>query len=203
MAGTAPCQSRAINGRLEPVELADRALIADGARIESGLRLEQQDVGLLGSDGQVVDPMRHVHELAFIHPHVAVAELDKEPAFHDEKQLVLYVMVMPHELALDLDELHVGVVDLAHDLRAPMVVELPELLGEVHATHARRPPDALVPPFPSGCPPVRLSVRSCGKAGSIRRRQGSSGSPRRRTGSSRCGAVCCTPSRATTRRSRT
>src|SRR5438046_8174700 len=82
-------------------------------------------------------------------------------------------MVMPHELAFDLDELHVGVIELPYDLRAPVVVELPELLGEVHATHARRPPDALVPPFPSGCPPVRLSVRSCGKTGSIRRRRGS------------------------------
>src|SRR5207244_10638835 len=137
------------------------------------LRLEQQHVGLLRSDGQVVDPTRHDHELAFVHPHVPVAELDQEPAFHHEKQLVLYVMVMPHELALDLDELHVAVVELTYDLRAPVVVELPELLGEVHATHARRPPAALVPPFPSGCPPVRLSGRPCGKTGSIRRRRGS------------------------------
>src|SRR2546430_4853965 len=82
-------------------------------------------------------------------------------------------MVMPHELALELDELHVGVIEVTYDLRAPVVVELPELLDEVHATHARRPPDALVPPFPSGCPPVRLSVRSCEKTGSTRRRQGS------------------------------
>src|SRR5207248_10917361 len=58
-------------------------------------------------------------------------------------------ILMPHELALDLDELHVGVVELTYDLRAPVVVELPELLGEVHATHARRPPDALVPAIPS------------------------------------------------------
>src|SRR5207244_10766146 len=83
----------------------------------------------------------------------------------------------PHELALELDELHVGVIELTYDLRAPVVVELPELLDEVHATHARRPPDALVPPFPSGCPPVRLSVRSCEKTGSPR--------PRRRSRPSR------------------
>src|SRR5256885_11352556 len=174
MAGTAPCQSRAINGRLDPVELRDRALIADVPRIESGLRLEQQYVGLLGSDGQVVDPTRHDDELAFVHPHVAVAELDQQPASHDEKQLVLYVMVMPHELALDLDELHVGVVELTDDLRAPVVVELPELRRKIHAVHET------FPKWRSGgragwrTGKARLATaRSCGETGSIPRRRGS------------------------------
>src|SRR5207253_2929756 len=94
---------------------------------------------------------RDDHELPFAHPHLAVAELEQQPALHDEKQLVLQLVMMPHELAFDLDELDVAVVELAHDLRAPVLVELPEFLGQVHATHARRPPHGLVPPFPSAC----------------------------------------------------
>src|SRR4029077_9311348 len=122
--------------------------------------------------GHVVDPTRHDHELAFVHPHVAVAELDQQPAFHDEKQLVLYVMVMPHELALDLDELHVGVIELTYDLRAPVVVELPELRREIHAVHET------FPSWRSGGRAVwrteqaRLATaRSCARTGSIRPRQ--------------------------------
>src|SRR5438874_6354208 len=83
---------------------------------------------------------------------------------------------MPHEFALDLDELDVRVVELADDLRAPLFVELPEFLGEVHATHVRTPPDALVSSFPSGRPPDRLTARSCARTGSTRRRRGSASS---------------------------
>src|SRR5207302_6569815 len=127
----------------------------------------------------------HDDEFALLDPHLAVAELEQQPAFPHETPLVFAVVVVPHELAFDLDDLDVGVVELADDLRASMLVELPEFLREVHATHARRPPDGPGPSFPSGRPPVRLSVGSCGTTGSTR--------PRRRSAPSR---RMCAPSPA-------
>src|SRR5207245_1953576 len=176
--------SRAIKGRLDPVELADRALITDVPRVECGLRLEQQHVRLLGRHGEVFDAPRDDDELALAHRHVAVPELEQEPAFHDEKQLVLQLVMMPHELAFDLDEFHVGVVDFAHDLRAPMLVELPELRREIHAVHGTFPKwrsagravwrtGKASLAFQSAGPSVPPTARSCARTGSTRRRRGS------------------------------
>src|SRR2546430_3607790 len=164
--------------RSDPLELADRALIADVPRVEGGLRLEQQHVGRRERLGPVFAAARDDDELALAHRHVAVTEFEQQSAFYDEKQLVLGVVLMPHELAFDLDELDVAIVELAHDLGAPVLGELPEFLGEVHATHARRPPDGLVPSVPSGRSAVRLSVRSCARTGSTPRHRGSASSRR-------------------------
>src|SRR5881394_2367887 len=164
--------------RSDPVELLDRALIAAVPCVEGGLRLEQQYVGLRGRHGHVFDAARNDDELALAHRHVAVPELEQQPAFYDEEQLVLQIVMMPHEFAFDFDELDVAIVELADDLRAPVLGELLEFLGEVYATHARRPPDGLVPSVPSGRSAVPLSVRSCARTGSIPRRRGSASSRR-------------------------
>jgi hypothetical protein len=63
--------------------------------------------------------------------HDAIAELHVEPAVHYEKQLVLGVVSMPDELALELDELDVLAVELADDLRVPAGIEPGERFAKV------------------------------------------------------------------------
>ena len=46
--------------------------------------------------------------------------------------LVLVVVMMPHERALELDELHLLPVQLGRDARLPVVGDRGELLGERH-----------------------------------------------------------------------
>jgi hypothetical protein len=49
--------------------------------------------------------------------------------------LVLGLVMVPDELAAQLDDLHVHVVDAADDLRRPALREARELVGEVHDLH--------------------------------------------------------------------
>jgi len=83
----------------------------------------------------VLDPAWNDEELARIKRDDALAEMDFEMALENEEQLVFVLVVVPHELALELDELHVLAVELADDARTPVLRELPELLGEVYLLH--------------------------------------------------------------------
>ncbi len=57
----------------------------------------------------------------------------------DEEELVLRVVMVPDELALQLDELDLHVVDVADHARMPVVADPGELLGQVHGIHVRAP----------------------------------------------------------------
>ena len=49
--------------------------------------------------GQMLDAPRNYHELAFLQPYIAVAQLYQKTSLDDEKKLILGLVVMPHELA--------------------------------------------------------------------------------------------------------
>ena len=55
---------------------------------------------------------RHDEELAWPEDHVAVTHLDGELAAQDEEQLVGVVVLVPGEVALELDDPHVVVVEV-------------------------------------------------------------------------------------------
>src|SRR6266568_2137820 len=78
----------------------------------------------------LLDSPGHDNHFSFRELDVAVAELDPHPPLHDEKQLVLLLVLVPHEFPLELDELDGAVVDLADDLRAPMFVKQREFVSE-------------------------------------------------------------------------
>ena len=83
-------------------------------------------------DGAVLDALRHDQQLAGIEDHLPVTELHPQPPGDDPEELVLVVVVVPDELPLELDDLHVRVVQLADDLGAPPLVEACELLAALH-----------------------------------------------------------------------
>ena len=114
--------------RLDPLELVERPLVANVARVQRRLRLDQDDVRrpprrpagarrlcgtTISSPGsRMTSPSRSS---------IRIRPDD------DQEELVLVVVVVPDELAFELDDLDVGVVQLGDDLRAPVLVELPEL----------------------------------------------------------------------------
>src|SRR5450755_3235577 len=92
----------------------DGALTAGASGVRRAGALDQQHVRLaLGHVGAVLDAMRDDDHLALLDPLVAVAEMHQKPALDDEEELVLLLVVVPHERALNLDELDLEVVDLA------------------------------------------------------------------------------------------
>src|SRR5437667_7900244 len=96
---------------LQAVEVFDRALILHLAGVEGDVDLGGQRFGA------VLDAARDDDELTGADVAVAVAQLHAQAAGHDEEQLVLGVVMVPDELATQLDDLHVHVVHVADDLR--------------------------------------------------------------------------------------
>src|SRR5258707_4025470 len=82
--------------------------------------------------GKMFDAARDDDELAFFKPNVAFFELYQQGTLDHKKQFVFGFVMMPYELALELNKFHKGVVELADDLRAPVILEGIELLGQVH-----------------------------------------------------------------------
>src|SRR5258706_12680109 len=120
---------RAIN--LEPIELGDGAFIADVSRIQRGSRFEQEHVGLFLGDRQMLNAVRDNDELARLDHEVGVSQLHPQTALHDQKQLVLALVMVPDELALELRELHEVVIHRADNLRTPLILKPAEHFGEI------------------------------------------------------------------------
>src|SRR5207237_7148275 len=76
-------------------------------------------------------------ELALFEPDVPIPKLHAKPAFDDKEEFVLGVVVVPDERPLELDQLHLLAVQLADDLRLPLVAELRQLLAEDYLLHDR------------------------------------------------------------------
>src|SRR5260370_36797315 len=60
-----------------------------------------------------------------------VAELDAQPAFPYQEELVLVLVVVPGKLARDLDEFDLLAIERGNDLGAPMLGEVRELFVEM------------------------------------------------------------------------
>src|SRR5262245_63789017 len=85
----------------------------------------------------MLDAARHDEELACVERHATIAKFHDEAAVDDEKQLVFVLVVMPHELALELHELDVLTVQLADDFRVPVGVKQRERVAKVDFTDLR------------------------------------------------------------------
>jgi hypothetical protein len=92
-------------------------------------------VRLLLGDGPVFDATRHDQEFALFQPDVPIPKLHAKPAFDDEEEFVLVVVVVPDERPVELDQLDLLAVQLADDRRLPRVAERRQLLAEVHLLH--------------------------------------------------------------------
>src|SRR5215208_2971023 len=94
----------------DSVEIRHSPVAVYVARVERGLRFEQQNVRLFFGNRQVLDPSRNNHKLAFFKMDVAVSEPDEQMAFDHKKQLVFRFVMMPDEFALELHQLHLRFV---------------------------------------------------------------------------------------------
>jgi hypothetical protein len=69
-------------------------------RLHSGA-FEHQHGRALGGAGPVPDPARHRNSLAWAEFDRAILQVDEQPTLHHEEELVLFVVMVPMELALD------------------------------------------------------------------------------------------------------
>src|SRR6266700_2784512 len=107
----------------------------DIARIPGCCRLEDKDRGFLLGHRAVLDSPRHDDELARSELDLSVLELHPKSTAQSEEHLVFMFVVMPDERALELQQLDLLPVELADDLRPPVLGDESELRGETDLFH--------------------------------------------------------------------
>src|SRR6185437_8685762 len=125
--------------RLHVLETFDRPLVANVARVERGGRLEEQQVHLPLGNRLVLHTPRYDEKLAFVDANIAVAQAHEQLALDHEEQLIFVFMVMPHEFALELHQLHLLPIELADDAGDPVLGDEPEFFLEIDLVHHTPP----------------------------------------------------------------
>ena len=116
----------------------DCALATGAARIHYFGRFEHKEVGRAVGYGQVLYASRHdEHLTCFEHDGIMGTELHLQLALDAEEQFVLIFVLMPDELALELGELDLAVIDCASPAGAPALIEGIERLCDIDLLNHR------------------------------------------------------------------
>src|SRR5215469_3110267 len=84
----------------------------------------------------MLDASRHDNELALLHPFGRlVAELHTKTALDYEKEFVLMIMMMKHELAFDLIQLDLLPIQVGGNVGLPVFGDFGELFRDVDFRH--------------------------------------------------------------------
>ena len=108
-----------------------RGLRVRVAGVRGSAGLDEEDVGLLIGDRAVLHSARNDEEVSLGELHVPIAQLDRQPPFQDEEEVVRVGVRVPDEPALELRDLKLVLVVVADDPRLEVLVEGRELLREV------------------------------------------------------------------------
>src|SRR5947209_14396976 len=68
-------------------------------------------------------------------PALCLADLHVQFALDHHEQFVFLIMVMPHKVSFELCQLHLEIVQFAHDFGAVIIIELRKLLSKVDGLH--------------------------------------------------------------------
>ena len=115
----------------EPLRPFDPTIVVGISGVQRGCRLEEKKMNFVLCDRTVFDATRDDAELPFAELDVAVTKADRERTLYDKEEFILMLMPVPDELSLQLCELYMLSVQLADDLRRPLIGEEGELFGEV------------------------------------------------------------------------
>jgi hypothetical protein len=103
--------------------------------ISCGHGLEYQNLGNLVCDRTVLDAPRHDREFAWTNLKHPIPELDSETPSNTEKQFVLMLVEVPHEVPFELGKLYLLTIEFSHDFWPPVFCNEREFLGEVNLLH--------------------------------------------------------------------
>jgi hypothetical protein len=112
--------------------MLDRLLADNIASVQGRFRFDQNDVDLVFRHWHVFDSTGNDNEFSGADSNIAVAQPYEQLTLRHEEQLVLIFVMMPNELAFELCQLDVGVVQLGGDLWSPVVAEQIEFLSDIH-----------------------------------------------------------------------
>ena len=117
-------------GGSNPLEVGECEVAVGVAGVYGGLFLEEHCQDFPGRDGFVLDAAGDDDELAGADGDVAVAQFHQHFALEDVEELVLGLVAVPDEVALEADQLDVEVVELGDDFGLPVGGEEAEFFCE-------------------------------------------------------------------------
>jgi hypothetical protein len=117
------------------LELGDSPFISDVSGIQSGFRLDEDDMNFLVRGGAVLHATRNDDKFAFTHESFVVAELHAQGSFADQKQFILVFMMVPDEFALEFHGFDVAVIHFAEDPRVAVIGEAAEFFFQINRVH--------------------------------------------------------------------
>ena len=112
---TSSGEARLMKDLDHPIEGGDGPLVLNIAGIQSCARFQQQNVGFLRRVRKMFNTMRNDDEFAgadclFTLQTVCIANLHMQLAVYHHEQLIFRIVVMPHELALELHEFYLEII---------------------------------------------------------------------------------------------
>jgi hypothetical protein len=117
-----PSSDRLCFGRERPPSIAG---------VDGSGGFDQQDRRVFLGARAVLDATRNDEQFPLVEFDVAIGKLDRQVPFEDEEEVIGVVVLVPDELAFDLDDANIVVVDASDDLRLPVLIEEAQLLGQV------------------------------------------------------------------------
>jgi hypothetical protein len=115
--------------KLNAFEVGDGPFVGDVPGVQSGLRLDQNEMDFVVGQGAMFDAARNDDKFAFTDNFGAITELHLQRALGYQKKFVFLVMMMPHELTFEFNDLHVAIVDFSEDARTGEVGKERELVA--------------------------------------------------------------------------
>lgn len=122
--GGVPLTSRAS----DPIIQRGREFPTRLARVDHSSRLNNQRMTLALRPRDVLDPLRNHEKLPFPNSDNPISELDDHLALDHQERLVGVVVLVPNEVALELDDLELDVVQLCDDPWMPVIGDEGEFL---------------------------------------------------------------------------
>jgi hypothetical protein len=108
---------------------------ADIAGVDHVARFEQKYCGLGVGAWAVLDTARHDEKLARPEHDITISQLDGELSVKDQEELIGAGVPVPGELALDLHDPDIVVVNLGNLLRRPVLSEARQHLVQIYRFH--------------------------------------------------------------------
>src|SRR5262245_40600829 len=118
--------------------------------VQGAARLDEHELHFALGGGLVLDAFRDDEHLSRRDVDMPVPEVDTQRPLDNQECFVRFRMIVPDEVALKPDELELVVVHLGDDARAPLLVELVELLADVDGcvSHSGSPSQVKTSPGP-------------------------------------------------------
>jgi hypothetical protein len=91
------------------------------AGIWRAFRLDQEDMGFLFSNGAVLDAFWDDKYFAGAKRHGPISQVNANPPVENQEKIVRIFVLMPYELASDLDDHEIVTVELADDAWLPVL----------------------------------------------------------------------------------